>query len=105
MDISELAPAGADMSRQVIGPHGRAVATFTPTQTPDPGDIWEPFSRTNDTTRDGQQGSPLGYRPGHGIEHEPVDDAERASQRTAQSAYSFTETAGQIRSALRPAGF
>jgi hypothetical protein len=74
------------------------VAQFTPTQTTDPADLWH-GGRTTDVTRDGQQGSPLGL-PGH-LEHEPVDDAERGSQHTVQRAYSFAETASQIRSALR----
>jgi hypothetical protein len=58
--------------------------------------------------------------PGQSIEHEPVDDAERAAQHTAQAAYKsaigelqngqqdsapafdLNEAAGNIRSALRP---
>ncbi len=43
-------------------------------------------------------------RPGHGLEHEPVDDAERAAQHTAQNAATFDHatTARAIRAALRP---
>jgi hypothetical protein len=102
MDISELAPAGADMSRQVIGPHGRAVAQFTAHQATDPDSIWTPLSRTNDMTRDAPQGAPLGYQPGHALEHEPVDRAERDSQRTAQNVFDHVQAAGDIRAALRP---
>jgi hypothetical protein len=101
IDDPDLTPTGGTLSRPVLGPHRRVVATFTPTQTPDPADLWEPFSRTTDQARDGQQGDPLGgYRPGHGIEHEPVDDAERASQHTVQR-FDHVQAANQIRSALR----
>jgi hypothetical protein len=70
-----------------------------------PDAIWEPFTRTTGMTREGQQGDPLGgYRPGHGLEHEPVDQAERNSEHTVQHA-AFTNTASQIRAALRPGNF
>jgi hypothetical protein len=73
--------------RPVTGPHGRTVATFTPTVTPDPADLWEPFTRVTGMTSDGSQGAPYGsYRPGSSIEHEPVDRAERMAQATAQTA-------------------
>ena len=103
IDDPDLTPAGGTLSRPVLGPHRVPVATFTPAQTPHPDAIWEPLTRTTGMTADGQQGDPFGgYRPGHGLEHEPLDSAEKARQRTVQSAYSFAETADQIRSALRP---
>lgn len=107
MDLDTLVPAGGgSLSRPVLGPHRQAVATFTQTETPHPDDIWEPLSRVTGMTADGQQGDPLGgYQPGRSIEHEPVDDAERDSQHTVQRAYSFAETAGQVRAALRPVSF
>jgi hypothetical protein len=101
VDLSELTPSGGgNLSCPVMGPHGRPVATFTPAETPDPADLWEPFTRTTDRTRDASQGDPFG-RPGHGLEHEPVDRAERDAQKTAQSAAGFQQTATQIRAALR----
>ena len=104
MDLDTLVPAGGgSLSRPVLGPRRQIIGTFTPAQTPDPGDLWEPLTRTTGITAGGQQGDPFGgYRPGHGLEHEPLDSAEKAGQHTAQSAYSFAETAGQVRAALRP---
>jgi hypothetical protein len=106
MDLDTLVPAGGgSLSRPVLGPHRRVVATFTPTQTPDPADLWQPFTRTTDMTRDAPQGAPLGYRPGHGQEHEPVDLAERNSEHTVQNAVRpHEETARSIRTALRRPG-
>jgi hypothetical protein len=42
--------------------------------------------------------------PGHGFEHEPLDDAEKASQHTVQNAATFDHavTSAMIRAALRP---
>jgi hypothetical protein len=102
LDDPDLTPAGASLSRPVLGPHRQAVAQFTPTRVVHPDELWEPFSRTTDQACDGSQGAPLGYRPGHCLEHEPLDQDEKASGHSAQNAYSFAETAGQIRSALRP---
>ena len=101
IDDPDLTPVGA-LPRPVLGPHRVPVATFTPTLTPHPDELWRPFTRTNDVTRDGFQGAPLSYQPGRSIEHEPLDQGEKDSARTTQRAYSFAETAGHIRSALRP---
>jgi hypothetical protein len=97
MDLDDMTPAGGGFLRRAIrGPHGRPVATFTAPATPDPSDIWEPFTRPTSATADGTQGDPLGgYRPGRSIEHEPVDNAEKASEHTARAA-------AQIRAALGP---
>jgi len=94
MDLEDLTPAGASLRRAVRGPHGRPVATFTAPVTPDPDQLWEPLTRTNDRTYGGTQGAPFG-RPGHGLEHEPTDNAEKASEHTAQAA-------ARVRAALRP---
>lgn len=104
MDLDTLVPAGGgSLSRPVMGPHRVPVATFTPAQTPHPDAIWEPLSRVTGMTADGQQGDPLGgYRLGHGLEHEPLDTAEKDSEHTVQKAFSLHDTVGQIRSALRP---
>ena len=106
MDLDTLVPAGGgSLSRPVLGPHRQVVASFTPHQATDPDAIWEPFTRTTETTRGGQQGAPLGYRPGHGLEHEPLDQDERNSDHLVQNVFSLHDTGGQIRSALRPGGF
>jgi hypothetical protein len=103
MNLDDLTPdGGGSLRRPVLGPHGRAVATFTAHETPDPASLWTPFTRTTEQTRDGQQGSPLGgYQPGHGLEHEPLDRAERDSDHLVQNVYSHAQTARQIRAALR----
>lgn len=102
MDLEDLTPDGGSLSRPVTGSHGQVVAQFTPARIPHPDELWRPFTRMNGMTADGQQGEPFGsYRPGQGLEHEPVDRAERDSEKTAQNAYHFTQAAGQIRAALR----
>ena len=54
-------------------------------------------------TAGGQQDDPFGgYRPGHSIEHEPLDQDEQASQHTTRNVFDQVQTAGQIRAALRP---
>ena len=40
--------------------------------------------------------------PGHALEGEPLDDAEKAAQRTVQNVYDHAATSAMIRSALRP---
>lgn len=100
IDDPDLTPAGGTLSRPVIGPRRQIVAQFTPTQTTDPADLWQPFTRTTDATRDGSQGAPLG-QPGHGLEHEPTDTAEKASQHLVQR-FDHAQTATTIRAALRP---
>lgn len=103
MNISELTPSGGgDLSRPVLGPRRQIVATFTPTQTTDPAELWQPFTRTTDQARDGRQGDPFG-QPGHGLEHEPTDTAEKASQHLVQ--FDHAQTATTIRAALRPVSF
>jgi len=104
MDLEDLTPAGGgSLSRPVIGPHGRPVATFTAPETPHPDELWTPLTRMQDVTRDGQQGAPFG-RPGHGLEHEPLDQDERNSEHLVQNVGAHVQVAGQIRSALRPGG-
>jgi hypothetical protein len=100
MDLDNLVPqGGGSLSRPVFGPHGQVVATFSAPQTPDPAALWEPH-KTTDATRGGSQGNPFG-RPG-GIEHEPLDNSEKASGHLVQNVASHVQAAGDIRSALRP---
>jgi hypothetical protein len=102
MDLDDLTPAGeGSLRRPVLGPHRVPVAQFTHTQTTDPAELWQPFTRTTDATRGGIQGAPLGG-PGHGIEHKPLDQAEKQSQHLAQNVFNHAETASTIRSAPRP---
>jgi hypothetical protein len=124
MDMDDLTPAGSGSLRfPVPGPSGRTVATFTPTRSVHPDEIWQPFTRLASMTTDGTQGNPFGsYRPGRFIVHEPVDRAERMAMHTAQSItgnsgdgddgggqtglqFNHAETASAIRGALRPGGF
>jgi hypothetical protein len=99
MDLDDLTPAGGgSLRRPVAGPHGQVVATFSAPQTPDPAELWEPFTRMNDRTRNASQGNPFG-RPGHSIEYEPVDRAERNSEHTVQTVAGH---AAIIRAAIRP---
>jgi hypothetical protein len=103
IDDPDLTPAGASLSRPVLGPHREPVATFTPTRAVHPDELWEPLTRTTGMTRDGQQGDPFGgYQPGHALEHEPLDSAEKAGQHTTQNVFDHVQAAGNIRSALRP---
>ncbi|WP_300609943.1 hypothetical protein [Trebonia sp.] len=103
MDMDDFTPAlGGSLRIPVTAHRGQVVAQFTVPATPHPDELWNAHTRMTDATRDGSQGDPLGdYRPGHGLEHEPLDDAEKASQHTAQNAWSLTETARGIRAALR----
>lgn len=105
MDLDTLVPAGGgSLSRPVLGPHRVPVATFTPAQTPHPDELWQPFTRVTGMTADGQQGDPLGgYRPGHGIGHEPLDQDEKQSQHTAQIAAPHAIADSMVRSAMRHA--
>ena len=102
MDLDSLTPAGGgSLRREVTGPHRVPVATFTAPSAPDPDAIWH-GGRTNDMTRDGSQGDPLGYQPGHGIEHEPTDQDERNSERTVRNIAAPHAVAGSmVRAALR----
>lgn len=100
MDLDTLVPAGGgSLSRPVLGPHRVPVATFTPAPDLALDEIWH-GGRTTGMTRDGLQGAPFG--PGHSIEHEPLDTAEKDSEHTMHKAFSLHDTGGQIRSALRP---
>jgi hypothetical protein len=121
MNIDELTPAGASL-RTVLNPAASAepVATFTATPTPDPAELWAPFTKPTSMTSDGTQGNPLGsFRPGHGLEHESANASERMAQHVAQTVardqvedgqgddakpyrFSHAETARAVRSALRP---
>jgi hypothetical protein len=106
MNDNDLIPEGAtDLPRPVIIA-GRTVATFTPTRHTDPAEAWTPFTRPTSMSSDGTQGDPYGsllsaLRPGQSIEHEPTDNAEKASQRAAQAASHMT-AGQQVRAALRP---
>lgn len=101
MDLDNLVPAGGGtLSRPVLGPHGAPVATFTPAPDLALDEIWH-GGRTTGMTRDGIQGAPLGYQPGHGIEHEPLDQDEKQSQHLVQR-FDHAQTATTIRAALRP---
>jgi len=100
MDLEDFAPAGASF-RSALRPAASAepVATFSAPRDLSLDEIWH-GGRTNDMTRDGYQGDPFGgYRPGHGLAHEPFNKAERAAMQTAQAVHQ--EAAGQVRSALR----
>ena len=101
MNIGVNPRGGGDLSRPVLGPRRQIVATFTPTQTTDPADLWQPFTRTTDATRDGRQGDP--FQPGHGIEHEPLDQDEKDSEHTVQIAAPHAVAGSMVRAALRPA--
>ena len=119
MDLDDLTPMGGGSLRMpVTGPHRQTVASFTLTRNVDPAEAWQPFTRMNDVTRGGQQGNPYGSF-GHGLEHEPVDRAERMAMHTAQTAtkdkdedgqdgewkpvvFDHAEAATAIRAALRP---
>jgi hypothetical protein len=105
IDDGDLTPAGASL-RTTIRPDASAapVATFTRTRAVHPDELWQPLTRTTETTRDGQQGSPFG-RPGHGLEHEPLDQDERDSERVTRNAFDYVKTSSTIRAALRPGGF
>jgi hypothetical protein len=104
LDDADLTPAAGKL-RRPVQVHRQTVAQFTPTATLDPAEVWEPFSRPTFDTTDGTQGNPLGsFRPGRSIEHEPMDNAERDAQRTAQQA-SHVGAAQQVRAALRPCSF
>jgi hypothetical protein len=118
MDMTDpdLSPSGASLPRPVAGPMRQTVAQFTATRNVDPSEIWEPFSRPTMQTSDGSRGNPYGsFRMGHGLEHEPVDRAERmATARTAaafggdedrQPVPAHEEAGATIRAALRPGAF
>jgi hypothetical protein len=104
MDMDDLTPASTGSLRQPVTPPAREpVATFTMPPALSLDEIWHgrPTTRLTDATRGGSQGDPFGgYRPGHGLEHEPVDGAERDAQHTAQNAAHLV-AATQIRAALR----
>jgi hypothetical protein len=102
IDDSDLLPVGGGNLRASADPPVRQqVATFTPTRSQHPNEIWPAFGRMNDMTRNGSQGLPFGsYRPGRPLEHEPVDRSERDAEHTAQSAF-HAVAAGQVRTALR----
>ena len=102
MDLDTLVPdGGGSLSRPVLGPHGRPVATFTPPPDLALDEIWH-GGRTTDLTRDGTQGAPFG-QPGHALEHEPLNQAEKDSEHTVQkAARPHIEAATQVRAALRP---
>ena len=103
MDLDDLTPAGGgSLRRPVLGPHGAPVATFTAPPGLSLDEIWH-GGRTTGMTRDGRQGDPLG-QPGHGLEHEPTDTAEKASQHLVQR-FDHAQTATTIRAALRPVSF
>src|SRR5258708_6026026 len=57
------------------------------------------------------QGVSNGPQPGHGYGYEPVDQAERDAQHTAQTvaqdgpAFDYNQTAGNVRQAIRPGAF
>lgn len=90
MDLDDFVPAGGGSLRTRVVHNGQTVATFsTPALNLD-----EHF----------QQAHLRSLRPGHGLEHEPLNQAERASEKTAQNAAGFdhAETSRMIRSALRP---
>jgi hypothetical protein len=104
MTDADLTPSGASLPLPVAV-NGQTVGTFTTPAYKHPDDLWQPFTRPTSQSSDGSQGSPLGsagsaLRPGHGIEHEPTNDAEKASQRTAQQA-AHIAAGQQVRSALR----
>jgi hypothetical protein len=101
IDDEDLTPSGASLPLPVAV-NGQTVGTFTTPAYKHPDDLWQPFTRPTSQSSDGSQGSPLGslrdaLRPGHGFEDEPTDDAEKASQRTAQ----HIAAGQQLRSALR----
>ena len=75
------------------------MATFTPTRTQHPDELWQPH-RPTATSRGGSQGDPFNFRPGRSIEHEPVDRSERDSEHVAKAA-SHVVAGQQIRAALR----
>jgi hypothetical protein len=101
VDLDDLTPAGTSLRGALRPAMREPVATFTPPPDLALDAIWH-GQRTNDVTRDGIQGSPFGYQPGHGFEHEPVNRAERASQQTVQT---IADHAAGIRAALRPGSF
>lgn len=91
MDLDDFVPAGGGSLRTRVVHNGQTVGTFS-----------TPALNLDEHYRQTRLRSAL--RPGHGLEHEPVDGAERASQHTAQHAAQFNhaETSRMIRSALRP---
>jgi hypothetical protein len=95
MDLDEMTPAGGGSLRGPAAPPAREpVATFTRPPDLSLDEIWH-GGRTTDATRGGTQGIPFGYRPGHSLGHEPIARAERG-------AFDVADTAGSIRTALRP---
>jgi hypothetical protein len=103
MDMQDITPAGTgSLSGPAAPPSREPVATFTAPPALSLDAIWHgrPTARMTDATRGGSQGDPFGgYQPGHGLEHEPTDDAERDAQHTVQNA--GVVAGQQIRSALR----
>ena len=97
MNLDDMTPVGGGTLRQPTCPRaGRAVHADPDPAHPD--EIWQPLGRVADITRGGVQGSPFGgYRPGHGLEHESVDKAERAAQNA-----SHTVAAARVRAPVRP---
>jgi hypothetical protein len=98
MDLEDLTPAGASF-RSALRPAAGAgpVATFSAPQYMHPDAIWSPRGSELAPSQ-----LPL-VQPmqfGHGLEHEPLDSAERASQATVQA--TLADHAAGIRAALRP---
>jgi len=103
MDLDDLTPMGGGSLRMpVTGPHRQTVAQFTLTRHVDPAEAWRPLTRMNDVTRGGQQANPYGSF-GHGLEHEPVDRAERLSMHTAKSAVTYADDEDEKRKLPVPA--
>lgn len=102
MDINDFTPANSGSLSAPAAPRPiQSVATFSPPRQLQLDEIWH-GQRATALTSDGSQGDPYGSaRPGHGLEHEPVDTAERESQDTAQG-FDLHGAAGSIRAALRP---
>jgi hypothetical protein len=101
IDDADVIPVGGGSLRQPAEPPVRqTVATFTPTRTQHPDELWTPMTRVTTATRGGFQGQPFGaYRVGHGLEDEPVTRNGRDSQHTVQAAH--VVAASQVRAALR----
>lgn len=90
--MQDFVPTGGGSLRARREIHaGRQVATFTTPATLNPDGTWERAA-------------------GHGFEHEPLDNAEKAAQHTVRriaqpgEAFDLRETPRQVRSALRPTG-